>query len=235
MLSKIALAVSMIAVIGLAFVGIGMAYTSSTENSGNELSSEYVVLEQNNYSFGTNSALKFNTVTTKTGSTYIASGMNEPFTLGGVSYKGIKVGSPDLLKAVKVGTPEVTLKVYVQTFGGGFRDFHSYDDGWRYILRITDSTNPSNVQYAVYDGSPVDHTTNVSEWAYYDKDGVATNFLAIRPYTDQDQATYTTELFFAGKVQITKVQSSAKPVDKDGVIIDSGTIKFFYDSGRESQ
>ncbi|MBE6524932.1 MAG: hypothetical protein E7Z65_08765 [Thermoplasmata archaeon] len=46
-----AFAVAMVAVLGIAFAGVGYAYTAATENSGNNIFSEYTVLAQSTYTY----------------------------------------------------------------------------------------------------------------------------------------------------------------------------------------
>ncbi len=56
---------AMVAVFCIALMGVGIAYTASTENSSNSLSSEYVVLEQTNYNFVTADSFGYDTIVTK--------------------------------------------------------------------------------------------------------------------------------------------------------------------------
>jgi len=58
-----AFAVAMVAVLGIAFAGVGYAYTSATENSGNTISSEYSVISQSTYTFSTNTNFIYYSVT----------------------------------------------------------------------------------------------------------------------------------------------------------------------------
>ena len=234
--SKLALAVTIIAVMGVAFAGIGYSYTATTENSGNTLTSEYAVLEQHNYTYG-NEEIRFNTITTSAGSVYKltktsnSNPVDTVCTIGGTTYKGIQIGTSDTLKATKVGNDTGSLKVHVMTFGPGFKDFSSAGaNGWKYILKVTKSTGTESVadQYAIYDGSAVDRVTNISEWSYYVDDSgtlVSADSLTLNTYNDTTQYTYTTTLYLVGP----NGQSTVRP-DTGGYVINNGTIKFMYDS-----
>jgi len=56
-------ALTITAVLGMAFAGVGYAYTASTENSGNNLTSEYVVLSQTNYTLSSDGSFEYYSVT----------------------------------------------------------------------------------------------------------------------------------------------------------------------------
>ena len=58
-----AFAVAMVAVLGIAFAGVGYAYTAATENSGNNIFSEYTVLAQSEYTYSANTDFKYYSVT----------------------------------------------------------------------------------------------------------------------------------------------------------------------------
>ena len=55
--------VAIIAVVGVALVGVGYAYTASTENSGNTVTSEYSVISQSKYTFSSGTDFAYYSVT----------------------------------------------------------------------------------------------------------------------------------------------------------------------------
>ena len=184
MKSKALLAMALVLVMAAAFTTIGMAYTASTDNSGNTATSEYVVLEQTNYTFSSASGLRFDIITTKAGTVYQANGS---FTIDipisqteSQSYIGVQIGQQDTLKATEINTSLGSIQVSVNTFAPGsntgFKDFSSNTMGWRYVLKVEgpDPTNPQDtlIQYAVYDGA-VPSESDLIEWDcyYVDSDG----------------------------------------------------------------
>ncbi len=232
----------MIAVVAVVFSSIGMAYTASTENTGNNLTSKYVVLEQTNYSFGGNSSFKFDIITTVDGTVYQADGVEVLAIPGGITYRGVQIGANDTLKATEVGTSEGSIDVLVKTFGDGFTDFSHYANGWRYILKVVgpdpEGIEDPLVQYAVYDGG-TDGNSDLAEWTYYCVDsGVVSeaDSLTIKTYADVSDV-YTTSLYFVGPESGSMASSPVRPDadSENGVIISNGTIQFIYDSDGGTQ
>ena len=244
MKSKALLAMALVLVMAAAFTTIGMAYTSSTENSGNNVTSEYVVLEQTNYTFSSGTGLRFDIITTKTGTVYQANGS---FTIGIPNgelvkqYVGVQIGAEDTLKATEINTSLGSIEVYVNTFAPGsntgFQDFSSNVQGWRYVLKVVgpDPNNPGNTltQYAVYDGSSSSQSDLV-EWCCYYVNGSGhlvqyqNNCLSIKTYSSNTDV-YTTKLYFVGpKVGDSTVAESPLRPDTNGMIINDGTIKYIY-------
>ena len=71
--------IATIAVIALVAVGVGYAYTATTQNTANNASSNYIVLSQNVYSWGTQQ-LYYDTINTAAvdgGTTYILTQSND--------------------------------------------------------------------------------------------------------------------------------------------------------------
>lgn len=165
--SKLLAALAMMALVAVAFVSVGMAYTASTENSGNTLTSEYVVLEQTKYTF-TDDTLQFDTVTNEMGTYYQLRYATELIPIDGKMYYGVQVGESDTLKSTVVGNPSLTkLDVTVNTLNLAESIFTDYSDiyDWRYILKIS-SQNGSVVQYAYYDGHTSDEDLII--WKVFD-------------------------------------------------------------------
>jgi len=244
--SKALLAMALVLVMAAAFTTIGMAYTASTDNSGNTATSEYIVLEQTNYTFSSNSGLRFDIITTKTGTVYQTNGT---FTIGIPNgelvnqYVGVQIGQSDTLKATEINTSLGTIPVSVNTFAPGsntgFQDFSANTLGWRYVLEVVgpDPNNPGNTltQYAVYDGATPSQSDLV-EWRCFYVDAnehlvpTQDNCLSIKSYSSNTDV-YTTKLYFVGpKVGETSMAESPLRPDSQGMIINDGTIKFIYES-----
>ncbi len=138
MRSRFLLTISLLFVVAASFVTIGMAYTASTDNTGNTVTSEYVVLEQFNYSLSSEDGLRFDIVTTEAGTVYQIPRVVPLIDIDGAQYYGFKVGE-DQLTAHVVGSERSNLDVFVETsdlIGGvGFSAFGDYQD-WRYILKV---------------------------------------------------------------------------------------------------
>lgn len=156
--------VALLALLALAFVAIGFAYTAATENSGNSVVSEYVVLTQTNYDI-TSEDIKFDTITTELGTVYRLVGtVQKPVVrllqIDGRDYYGIQLGQ-DTLSASVVGSTETVLDVTVNTLNleeSLFTDFSELFD-WRYVLKVSGNDVPD--QYAYYDGSG---TNDLVQW-----------------------------------------------------------------------
>ena len=138
MRSKFLLTMALIMVVAAAFTTIGMAYTASTENTGNTTTSDYVVLEQFNYTLSSDDGVRFDIITTETGDVYQVKNVTPLIEIDGVEYSGFKFGE-DQLSAHVVGSDKVNLKVSVTTtdlgFGDGFTPYEEMQD-WRYILKV---------------------------------------------------------------------------------------------------
>ena len=130
--------VALLAVVAMVFVGVGAAYTASTENTNNSVSSEYTVLEQFNYSFTSQDGLRIDTVTTEAGTVYQLRDVVPLIEIDGVLYYGHEIGQ-DRLTAYVVGGSQTDLEVSVSTTdiggGTGFTKFDGYQE-WRYVLKV---------------------------------------------------------------------------------------------------
>ncbi len=211
----------MLAAVAVAFGMIGYAYTASTENSGNTLTSEYVVLSQQTYTFTDGDGVIVDTVTSKAGTVYQIHKGGKPvtdlFTYENRHYYGVPVGT-DTLRADAVGiAPNTVLKVFTETFftenqgviSTGFSDYSGTSIDWRYILKIevTDQEDSATVtakdvpttQYLYYDGhsTPVDDRIlwTVLEWDQ--ENGVYVT--SQNEYISMVEGiTYNTTLYLAG-------------------------------------
>ena len=172
--------------IAAAFATVGYAYTSSTENMGNTVTSEYVVLTQHEYTFS-NENLRFDVIDTEGGKVYqLLGGYTELITIDGKKYYGVEVGH-DTLTATRVGSEDTTVYVNVSSaheLGGWFTDYSDTLLDWRYILEVEDTSHVK--QYAYYGGS-LDGV-----WQYQ-TDGAPAEKLTL---TAEEE--YTTRLYFAG-------------------------------------
>lgn len=137
--------IATIAVIALIAVGVGYAYTASTQNSTNSASGEYVTLTQaqtagaadGSYKFANGAKVYFDTVNTATETTYSLSGIKDTTTFAG--YTVVQVGNPfDLVATQKNGAwPALTVKMSTTNF--------TALDGWNFFVKVT--TNGNDTKY----------------------------------------------------------------------------------------
>ena len=137
MRSKFLLAMALIMVVASGFATIGMAYTASTENTGNTVTSDYVILDQFSYTLSSNGP-RFDVVTTEAGDVYQIRNVVPLMNIDGAPYSGFIVGQDQLTSHV-VGSNKSNLAVAVTTsgygIGVGFTPFADYQD-WRYVLKV---------------------------------------------------------------------------------------------------
>ena len=147
-MKKLVLAIAIVAVLAMAFTSVGYAYTASTENSGNSVTSQYVTLTQQNYTFNGN-AVSFDVIETEAGIKYQLNGRTVSLVdIEGQAYIGTLIGS-DKLSATMTGGPGGVLDVAVTTppIGLGFTDYSGDLYGWRYVLKATaDFTDTKTVE-----------------------------------------------------------------------------------------
>ena len=67
--TSILMAIGIVAVAAVAIIGLGYAYTATTDNTDNTSAVTYITLSQSDYDGVFNGAVKYNTVTTSTGTT----------------------------------------------------------------------------------------------------------------------------------------------------------------------
>ena len=196
MKSRFLLTLCLVAIVALAFASIGVAYTASTENSGNNVASEYVVLEQQNYTFTSDYDVRFDTVVTEAGTAYQMRNVVQLVEIDHEMYYGKLLGA-DTLRATQVGSM-YDGKVKVATAkmqGQWFTDYSDYYHSWRYILKII-GTEPGDVQYAYYDGSM---DGDLVDWKILVPATLpATGYVEADALNIVEGVTYTTELYFAG-------------------------------------
>lgn len=222
--------ISLIAVMAMAFAGIGMAYTASTENTSNTVSAEYVVLYQHNYEF-TSSNLRFDVVTNEMGTTYQIRKAVPLLDLDGELYYGVQIGATDQLRSYSTMT--WNNKVNVSTLVTEDNWFTDYSDealSWRYILKIEATfvddaaktafitANPTAplLMYAIYDGSGDEG--DVVEWDIwkptYDQSGNITGYESTDTLTIIDDVVYETKLYFSAVGVVVEDGSVFKPAGK---------------------
>ncbi len=167
-----AFSVAIVAVVGLAFVGAGYAYTASTENSDNTVQSEYVVLSMSNYTFSADASFSYHSLTGSDGKTvYYITGSSENETPvqildkddGTYSnfsssnkkyYCGILIGEPSTLHVdashynVQDPSPRMTIEVGMDdTDNLRFTKYQPATDEWTYFLKmyyVDDNGTPEN-------------------------------------------------------------------------------------------
>ena len=154
MMSKLLTTVAAIIVLAIVFIGIGYAYTSVTENSDNTVTSQYVVLTQQNYNL-TNLDLDFDIKETEAGVVYRLNSTSAPLiSIDGITYCGVSIGTDKLTATTSGFTPSQPLEVSItspQIDGSWFTDYSDYLMGWKYILEV--SATAKETQYAFYDGA----------------------------------------------------------------------------------
>ena len=103
--SKFLLASVIVLALAASFTAVGYAYTSSTENSGNTVTSEYVVLTQTEYTFSTKN-LALDIVSTDAGDAYrLVGGTTELIDIDGRKYYGFKIGEDTLQATIVYHNP----------------------------------------------------------------------------------------------------------------------------------
>ena len=238
--------IALIAVLGVAAVGVGYSYTASTENTGNTVSSTYVVVSQSNYTFQSNGTFEYYSVTNaqttlnnKVVPYYLimdAEG-NElskyVVRFWNVDYYGIKVGdtvlSVDLSHYASLDDVVLSLSMPAEPKSANDDGFTKYSGShgvdWRYFLKV---------YYKDEHGVEQD-----TQWFWSKGNGwndfrtnSSSNVTLHEPGKD-----YTVELYYAapGKVINGETLVSQEPLGyskwNDGrTIIKNGWIKFLFDS-----
>ena len=197
MKSAAIVAAVLVILLASAFAATGYAYTASTENSGNSVTSQYVTLTQQNYTFSSGS-VGFDVIETGAGIRYqlVGSNQNQLIEIDGKMYYGVALGSPDKLTARMVGGGGGNLNITMSSpqLYGKFADFSQNHLDWRYILKVyaSNEAHPeSNCQYAYYDGA------SSGVWKYAEVvSGVqhSADNLVLNTAVDH----YVTILYFAG-------------------------------------
>jgi len=145
----VAFGITMVAVFGMAFAGIGYAYTASTENSGNSISSEYVVLAQSNYTFSAGTSFTYYSITSSA-NTYYYIADDDPAverildTGSGYAkhnskyYWGVRIGDPTTLSISSVNydmSNQMKIQIKMSTVDNEcFTKFTTND--WLYFMKI---------------------------------------------------------------------------------------------------
>ena len=211
-ISKV-LAIVAIILAGSWLIGFAYSYTSASENTGNTSMSEYVVLSQSEYSFGSGD-MTFNTVTTRdqvTGGPFtvyrISGDTLDPITISAVSYTPVVVGERSSSLVGQYTGPENPSSlqdVYVQTVGDGFADISAL--GWYYVIMVTCDGEPD--QFVYWDGDPQ------NEWQ---------GSFDMTIVSNKTTKAYTTQLCIA-----VPTAGSNNTNNIPNKIIDDGTIRFVY-------
>ena len=144
-------AVTLVAVVGLSFAGVGYAYTASTENADNTVSSTYVVLSQSNHTFKSNGYFEYYSITTGSNPYYLildSNGNELADYVGnfwGKDHYGIKVGTTELTADIShysttLPTVTLTLSMPAEPTKDTDNGFTKYSGGsgstWRYLLKM---------------------------------------------------------------------------------------------------
>ena len=144
MKSKLLATIALIIVAALAFSSIGIAYTATTQNTGNTISSEYAVLSQTYYNFTQDkNGFAYDTIVSKyEGCTYVANSDENQDTV--IEFT---VSDRDTLKENDV------LKIWVTSRYGGYNHFAgitvSIGTGDDTILQVpVGTTTTRDLQYS---------------------------------------------------------------------------------------
>ena len=203
MYTRLLSTLGLLAVLAIAFGGIGMAYTASTENAGNTVTSEYVVLEQRGYDFTLTDGLKIDIVTSELGTYYqLRNAVEIEPKIDGAKYYGVEI-STDILQATVVGSWDGKVQVCTPKINDTwFTDYSNNAMDWRYVLKVTGEVDGQSVtQYAYYDGkTPADGEMinwkvikkDGGDWVYTDNGEPLTELYIV------EDVQYDTTLYFAG-------------------------------------
>ena len=144
-----AFGIAIAAVAAMALAGVGYAYTASTENTGNSVSSEYVVLAQSNYTFSAGASFTYYSITSGADTYYYL--QDDSPTLkqildtgsgytnhNGKYYWGVRIGDPTTLSISAVNyelTDHMCIQVGMSTVDNErFTKFTTND--WQYFMKI---------------------------------------------------------------------------------------------------
>lgn len=248
MRSKFLLAMALVMVIAAGFATIGMAYTASTDNSGNTASSDYVVLTQTNYTLTNNSSLIIDAVTMPVGTFYQLPCSEDLFTYEGRHYCGVKVGDSDTLEAEAVGTERTVIPIKVETFytGSGlnistnFTDYSESSLSWRYVIKVEVAdtgdtpddlwTDVPSVQYLYYDGNNKPDSDGRILWKVLAPGATIGQFEDAESNSLQivEGAMYRTSLYLAGIAHTVADGSVFRLAESAVVLDDNATVKPFW-------
>lgn len=239
---------ALVMVVAAGFATIGMAYTASTDNSGNTASSDYVVLTQTNYTLTNNSNLIIDAVTMPAGTFYQLPCSEDLFTYEGRHYCGVKVGDSDTLEAEAVGTERTVIPIKAETYytGSGksvltnFTDFSNSSLSWRYVVKVEVAdrgdtpdnlwTNTPSVQYLYYDGNNKPDEEGRILWKALVQGQTEGVFVDAESNSLQivEGATYRTSLYLAG-IAHTVADGSVFRLAESSVVLDGNTtVKPFW-------
>ena len=217
----VAYTIAFVAIVGIAAVGAGYAYTSSTQNSGNNAASEYVVLMQEEYTFTSEPySLNYSTVAKADGKYYqltnveqdclmvIGEAPNESY------YYGVEIGK-DVLTSALVGFSSETIPLRSQKTNDGFADFKG--TGWLYVLKLTPRTT-GEILVAYWDGD-----VENKNWSYANGENQLSLMTGV---------TYDTTLYFAAPgIDVNRGSYDAKTGDKITVMSDVTVKALWLDEG----
>ena len=226
------------AVAGIVLVGAGYAYTASTENTGNDVTSEYVVLVQSNYTLVDDGKFDYYSMTGSDSITryciidYEGTRVQKLVTdteckLGPkpLDYWGVKIGGAELSMS-KTGLTDNYLVVKLEMNSDEDHYFTTFDKSraqWKYFMKIyyVEEETEKDVHWLGSDGV---------NWYAMQKAGDSDNCVKL-----DSSKTYNTDLYFGGP-DVTfggkhYAGSAVKPQGDGGSakIIKDGRIKFVFD------
>ena len=242
----VAYALAFTAVAGIVLVGAGYAYTTSTENSGNDVSSEYVVLTQGNYNFTAGSSFEYYSITkgSQTTKYYIfdgglddeektipltwlfdnQNGGHETFEGSGVQYYGVLIGRTTLkVDLTNYVASQMSIQLLMAEKNVNFTYFGS---DWRYLLKVyyEEDSKEKDIQWLWSKGNG--WNLNLKK----NTGSVATDRITIDPTKE-----YKVELYFGGpKATVEGVTVAGSSYEPKGIwldgrqLINDGWIKFSY-------
>lgn len=150
--TKIIAAVAVIMMCAAGLVGAGYAYTASTENSGNDATSEYVKLTQNGpgaYTFANDLTVYADSKNYNNAETfaYRLADVRTDLNVGGTHYAAVKLGETIYLDVTDVGRDSANLACTFATDG-----FNVQNTNYKFILKITSHTAEPTTVYSVVTG-----------------------------------------------------------------------------------
>ena len=236
----VAYSLAIAAVAGIVLVGAGYAYSSSTENAGNEVSSEYVVLTLGDYTFVDDGKFEYYTMTGNDGITrycivdygennrvqQLVTDSDRKLAPGIITFWGVKIGESELSMS-QTGLNEAYLAIKLQMNSDGDHYFTIFDTSraqWKYFVKLyyMESEVQTDIHWIASDGK---------QWYSIQGEGDSGDYVKL-----DSSKTYKMELYFAGPDFVFGGKhyagSQVKPVANGltAKVIKDGRIKFVFDS-----
>ena len=236
----VAYSLAIAAVAGIVLIGAGYAYSTSTENTDNEVSSEYVVLTLGSYTFVDDGKFEYYTMTGNDGITrycivdygennrvqQLITDSDRKLAPGIITFWGVKIGESELSMS-QTGFDEDYLTIKLQMNSDGDHYFTIFDTSraqWKYFVKLyyVESEVQTDIHWIASDGN---------QWYSIQGEGDSGDYVKL-----DSSKTYKMELYFAGPDFVFGGKhyagSQVKPVASSPTakVIKDGRIKFVFDS-----